>query len=91
MRTLEIILALILLARVLAPLMSRDRWIEWISVAALGVMGLHLIFEGYRWQMIPLYGITLGLACFSIWRLTRPKSASEGLTMGIFAQIAAES
>jgi predicted dienelactone hydrolase len=86
MRTLEIVLILILVARILVPLIWRARWIEWISVAALGVMGLQLFFEGYRWQMIPLYGITLGLGIFSIWRLTHPKSDEKALSMGLIAQ-----
>ena len=87
MRTLEIILFLVLLARILAPLFRTDRWIEWISVAALGVMALHLIFEGYRWQMIPLYGITIGMGIYSLWRLTNPKSGERKLSMGFILQI----
>ena len=87
MRTLEIILFLVLLARILAPLFRTDRWIEWISVAALGVMALHLIFEGYRWQMIPLYGITIGMGIFSLWRLTNLKSGERELSMGFILQI----
>lgn len=86
MRTLETILVLVLLARVLVPLLRREQWIEWISVASLGVMGLHLFFEGYRWQIIPLYGITLGMGTFSIWRLLHPKSENENLSMMIIAQ-----
>ena len=50
------------------------------------VMGIHLVYEGYRWQMIPLYGITIGLGIFSIWRLTHPKSRVERLSMGLIAQ-----
>ena len=87
MRTLEIILALILLFRIAVLLVNRDHWVEWVSVAALGVMGLHLWLEGYRWQMIPLYGIAVGLGIFSIWRLTRSKSKNGKLTMGSFGQI----
>jgi predicted dienelactone hydrolase len=86
MRTLEIILTLVLMARILTPLIWRARWIEWISVAALGVMGLQLFLEGYRWQMLPLYGIALGLSTFSVWRLTHPKTRDEGLSMGLIAQ-----
>ncbi len=86
MRTLEIILVLLLAARILAPLFTRNRWIEWVSVTALGVMGLQLVFEGYRWQMIPLYGFTIGISIFSIWRLTHPKTSNEYLSMGIIAQ-----
>jgi len=72
MRTLEIILALVLLMRIILPFFSKDRWVEWVSLVALGVMSLHLIFEGYRWQMIPLYGITIGLSVISIWRVAHP-------------------
>ncbi len=86
MRTLELILVLVLLTRFVAPLIRKESWVEWISVTALGVLGLHLVFEGYRWQMVPLYGITLGMGIFSIWRLTHPKSGDEELTMGIIAQ-----
>jgi predicted dienelactone hydrolase len=85
MRPLEIILALLLLIRILAPLFSRKQWIEWISIAALGVCTLHLIVEGYRWQMILLYGISLGLGIISIWRLSHPKSEAENHSKGRFA------
>jgi predicted dienelactone hydrolase len=88
MRSLEIILALILLVYILAPLIRMSCWIEWISFAALGVMGFHLFWEGYRWQMLPLYGITLGLGLFSIRRKIRQKSGHEALPTGSLTQIA---
>ena len=87
MRTLEITLTLVLCIRIVLPLFHRKSWIEWISVTALGVMGLHLIIEGYRWQMIPIYGITLGLSVFALWRFTHPKSNNEELRLGTFAQV----
>jgi predicted dienelactone hydrolase len=85
MRTLEILLALVLLIRIILPLFHRGRWIEWGSLAALSVMALHLIFEGYRWQMIPLYGITLWLSAIAFWRLSRPESQATSLSRKRFA------
>jgi len=88
MRTLEIVLAFVLFIRIVLPIFRRESWIEWISLTALAIMGLHLIIEGYRWQMIPLYGIVLGLSLYSVWRLAHPKSNNHKLRMGTFAQVA---
>ena len=85
MRTLEILLELVLIIRIILPLFRRGRWIEWGSLAVLSVMALHLIFEGYRWQMIPLYGITLWLSAIAFWRLSRPESQTTNLSSKRFA------
>ena len=88
MRSLEIILAVLLLIRILTPLIHRGSWLEWVSMAALGVMGLQLIWEGYRWQMILLYVIAIGFGLFDTWRLTHSKSRAEDLIMSSFTSIA---
>jgi dienelactone hydrolase len=79
MRAFEIFLAIILLIRIILPLLHREQWVNWTSAVALGAMTIHVIFEGYRWQMIPLYGITVGLSFFSFWRIRHPKSQSTNL------------
>ena len=89
MRTLEIVLFLFLLIRIILPFFDRDHWSEWFSVFTLGVMALQIMIEGYRWQMLPLYGIALGLGIFSIWRLTHPKGKTKKLSLGTFAQFGA--
>ncbi|MBL7162267.1 MAG: hypothetical protein ISS57_06650 [Anaerolineales bacterium] len=79
MRTFEIILTALLAIRITLgwiPL-NRGRWHEGISFAALGVMGVHLGFEGYRWQMTPLYAVTLGMSIGALRQLTRPKESAR--------------
>jgi len=68
MRTLEEILALILLIRIILPLFRGD-CLNVCSIGAFIVMLFHLVFEGFRWQMIPLYGITVGFFTYSIVRV----------------------
>ncbi len=62
MRLLEILIPLTLLLRLLYP----KRWN--IPLPALGLI-LHLLFEGYRWQMLPLYAFTALGALISIGEL----------------------
>lgn len=55
MRFLETILPL-LMAFYLLWQSPRPRWVRTLPFIALLVTGLHFLFEGDRWQMIPLYG-----------------------------------
>jgi len=87
MRPFETLLTLTLAARMALPLFTRGRWINWVGVAALGMMGLHLYLEGGRWQMIPIYGIAIGLGMYSLWRFFAPNSGAAGLTMSGYAVI----
>ena len=87
MRFLEILLVLVSAARMALPLFTRGRWVNWMGVAALGVLGLHLYLEGWRWQMLPVYGIAIGLGIYSLWRLTTPNSSPAPLTMGGYTVI----
>jgi pimeloyl-ACP methyl ester carboxylesterase len=75
MRALEITLAVILAIRIVLVGVRRDRWIDIITVVAFGVMALHLGIEGYRWQMLILYGITLWMSILLLWRLSPPKES----------------
>jgi len=58
MRPLEIIIPILLSVYLLWP-KPHPRTIRLISVTALVLILIHLALEGYRWQMIPLYGLTL--------------------------------
>ncbi|MFN2237426.1 MAG: alpha/beta hydrolase family protein [Anaerolineales bacterium] len=78
MRTLEITLAIILFIRILLPLLNIVKWNKWVSLAAFAVMILQLSFEGYRWQMIPLYLLTLWFSAVAVWRLRHPISHASG-------------
>jgi predicted dienelactone hydrolase len=50
-----------------------DIWVRrkvfgWASLlATLGIALVHLIFEGYRWQMIPLYYLTIGYTIYILF------------------------
>lgn len=65
MRSLEIILpvllTLYLLWRPIHSLLPRL-----IPLLALDVMMFHLVLEGFRWQMLPLYGLTVSLAIHAL-------------------------
>lgn len=64
MRLFENILLLLLLfslAWVFLPPHRRSRLVLYLPFVAAAVMAAHLIFEGYRWQMIPAYLLALGL------------------------------
>jgi predicted dienelactone hydrolase len=76
MRILEISLAVILAIRFRLILSSKRRWQNWSSIAALGVLLLHIGLEGYRWQMIPLYALTFGNALHALW--FRPSARQSG-------------
>jgi dienelactone hydrolase len=78
MRTLEIFLALILFIRIILPLLNKAQLDMWITLVAFAVMILHLSFEGYRWQMIPLYLLTIWSGAVAIWRVSQPNWRSNG-------------
>lgn len=62
MRPLEILLPILLAVYLIAPFFTRLSFIKFIPPLALLVCIAHLAFEGYRWQMIPLYVLTAALA-----------------------------
>ena len=82
MRTFEIILAVLVALRLVLPVFRiKKPWLDWLSLATLGVMVFQWGMEGARWQMYILYGISLGLAGAALWRLNQ-KSGTEGLSQG---------
>ncbi len=97
MRPLEILLVVLLAAILLAPFFTRR--VNFLPPLALAVNILHLWLEGYRWQMIPLYGLTAALALANFSSLFKPDSAIERprgwravasfLTLGLVAASAA--
>lgn len=69
MRTIELALVMLLGLRLVLGLKWDSRWLDWFSVAILGVCLMHLGQEGYRWQMILVYAMVVGLVVISIRRL----------------------
>ena len=87
MRPLEILLTLLLVTCTMLPLVYRGRGAAWAGIAVLGALGLHIFLEGWRWQMIPLCGIALGLGIYALWRLATLNSGGGALTMGGYTTI----
>ncbi len=62
MRPLEILFLIPILVyfgwRLVLPA-QQPRWLNWLPGLALLLMFVQLLFEGYRWQLIPAYGLTL--------------------------------
>jgi len=66
MRIFELVLVSLLAFRFGLMFSSQKRWQYWSSIAALGILLLHIGVEGYRWQMIPLYVLTFGNALHAL-------------------------
>jgi predicted dienelactone hydrolase len=84
MRPLEILTSLILVIYFIWPLLPlrRPRWLDILPILALVVTVLHLLLEGYRWQMYPLYalvGVALILAAFRLARGDNLQSAPRNI------------
>ena len=77
MRILEWLIIAALAAYAVAP---ARRWRSWLPVAALAATAAHLLLEGYRWQMVPLYALVVVLAALDAIRLLRPGRASRPQT-----------
>ena len=60
MRLLEILILVALLLPLIWQLFSRNRpkWLAVFPIVGLLVTILHLVLEGYRWQMVPAYLLT---------------------------------
>ena len=71
MRLFEVGLLLLDLIVLLWPLLPTRLRLSWMSVLpwiAFLVMGLHLVIEGYRWQMVPAYALTALLLLLNVRR-----------------------
>src|ERR1700694_2300065 len=58
MRALElsIVLSLVVyLVYLLSPLRGDYIWLSYVPLLCLPVVAFHLLLEGYRWQMLPVY------------------------------------
>jgi pimeloyl-ACP methyl ester carboxylesterase len=78
MRPFEIIIP-ILLALYLVWRRPRPFWVRMLPAFTFIALVLHLIIEGYRWQMIPLYALTLMQMLLSFFGV-EPKRLGSFLT-----------
>jgi len=72
MRLFEIIiLAITILSLILFLLqLKKPSWLYLLPSLSLLAFAYHLFFEGVRWQMIPLYGLGLGLIYLGFHKIT---------------------
>jgi len=73
MRLFEYIVIVVVAAYLVAPNLW---WRPWIPVVGLVAGVVHLLFEGYRWQMVPLYGLVVVLALLNAQGLRGPAARS---------------
>ena len=87
MRPLEIIIP-ILLSIYLLWQHPRPTAIRFAPALALILTLIHLWVEGYRWQMLPIYGLTVILVITSLIKIQSPtdwKPSASYLTFGLLA------
>jgi hypothetical protein len=75
MRLLEILILivdLLAITRALALMRPPRRWVEAVPFVAGVLVVLHVLLEGYRWQMIPAYALTAVLCLIGVVRWVRP-------------------
>ncbi len=85
MRPLETVVLLALAPVVLAlfrPAGGRPRWIPLAALAAVAGSVLHLLIEGYRWQMVPAYLLTTALLPGTLRVLRRSGAAAPPVAQG---------
>ena len=70
MRPFEIIIPILLAVYLIWP-HPRPLWVRFAPAFALLATLLHFVFEGYRWQMIPLYVLAPIFALSSLIKITK--------------------
>lgn len=85
MRRFELLLAFVALVAVAWPAVFGVRPRRGIiSLALVGAFVVHLQFEGFRWQMLPLYLVSVGLAVGDVIFIERSLAWSNRVARGIF-------
>ena len=79
MRIFEILLILIIFCTLLLRFFRFEKaaWIHLFPLTTLLVLGYHLYFEGFRWQMIPLYLLALALLPDAFRQTTNPQHTPQ--------------
>ena len=75
MRLLEILIPVTLIIYILWPFFTgreNPRLVTLLPILAAALIGTHLLVEGYRWQMIPLYALTGIILLTALPELFRP-------------------
>lgn len=78
MRIFEIIAALFLLLSIIWIFFRhRPRWTDFLPFVAVLVVLVQVLFEGYRWQMVPIYVFTMLQFLISLVSLSKPCTISQ--------------
>lgn len=74
MRFFEILMFLLILPVMVWPLLPwlRPRWVDYLPLSAVAIMIVHLILEGYRWQLLPGYALVVIVFLVTVPRLRKP-------------------
>ena len=86
MRLFEILILLVILPVLLWPLLpwKRPRWVDFLPATAVLLMIIHFVVEGYRWQMLPAYFLTILLFLITLPRLwSTPPTSKKWLGWAI--------
>lgn len=79
MRPLETVLLALNTLYLLWPTVSgqhRPPVVRWLPALTALIVFVHLAWEGYRWQMLPLYLLTLLLLAHALWGWTQPAASA---------------
>jgi len=89
MRPYELLLIATILLALVVRFFPSQRWGWIVNLLAMGVMGLQLFKELPRWQMVPLYALTLILfvASLPIWWETSQRPGLGWTLLGIFVLV----
>lgn len=79
MRLFEILMLLVILPVLVWPLLPwrRPRWLDFMPLLAVVMMVLQLIWEGYRWQMLPAYVLVTVVFLVTVPRLRAAKTEDK--------------
>ena len=55
----------------------RPRWLNWLPIVAFSFTILHLVTEGYRWQMLPAYLLVLISLVLAVHGLRHPEAPTR--------------
>ncbi len=67
-----------LLLRPFLPIRNRPRWVGLMLALLTLLTAMHLVFEGYRWQMVPAYTFTGLLLVLTVPSVFRPAGEQTG-------------
>jgi len=86
--SLTLLVLLVMLAALYVPVTKRPSWLRILPVPALVLASIHLVAEGFRWQMVPAYAVLAGVLAVAGWRFRNadaPAKTGRWATMRRFS------